>query len=137
MNICKFGPEIYVYLNVSEHHFSSICFLEDMVSLNDDQVSLHLTLVLLPILSGISLLYTKTPSLCAISFRIAMFSFGAKAIHRTVYHPHLHSPFISNGIVYCLFISILYHPVCRSVTVSLHEMQLTYSSPIAKHNLKV
>ena len=72
VNTCNFGPETYVYLNVSNYHLFSITSLKDMLSLNDDQVSLSLSLVLLLILIGIYLLYTKTLSLCAISFMIAV-----------------------------------------------------------------
>lgn len=72
VNTCKLGPEIYVYLNLSNYHLSSITSLKDMLSLNDDQVSLKLALALLLILIGIYLLYTKILSLCAISFMIAV-----------------------------------------------------------------
>ena len=72
---------IDVYLNVSKYHFSSITFLIDLLSLNDDQGSLNLALVWLPILIGICLLYIKTLSFCAISFMIVVPSFQAWMIH--------------------------------------------------------
>ena len=68
---------IDVYLNVSKHHFSSITFLIDLLSLTDDQGYLNLALVLLLILIGIYLPYIKTLSLYAISFMVAVPSFQA------------------------------------------------------------
>ena len=91
VNTCKFGPEIYVYLNVSNCHLSSITSLEDMLSLNDDQLSLNIALVLLLILIGIYLLYTKTLSLCAISFMIAVPLFAPQAFRRVAHQPDIQS----------------------------------------------